>query len=35
VVGYLENSGTKAVITDPANVDRALRGEAGTSITVS
>ena len=33
-VGYLENGGTKAVITDPANVERALRGEAGTSITV-
>ena len=34
VVEYLEGGGTKAIITDPANVERALRGEAGTSITV-
>lgn len=34
VVEYLEGGGTRAIITDPANVERALRGEAGTSITV-
>jgi carbamate kinase len=33
VIDFLEHGGTKAVITDPANVERALRGEAGTSIT--
>jgi carbamate kinase len=34
VIEYLEHGGTKALITDPANVERALRGEAGTAITV-
>jgi carbamate kinase len=33
VIEYLEHGGTKAVITDPPNVERALRGEAGTAIT--
>lgn len=35
VVAYLEGGGTRAVITDPPNVERALGGEAGTSITVA
>jgi carbamate kinase len=33
VIEFLEAGGTRAVITDPANVERALRGEAGTTIT--
>ena len=33
VIEYLEGGGTTAIITDPANVERALRGEAGTWIT--
>jgi carbamate kinase len=32
VVGFLERGGATAVITDPANVERALAGEAGTTI---
>jgi carbamate kinase len=32
VVGFLERGGSTAVITDPANVERALRGETGTTI---
>ena len=32
VIGFLERGGERAVITDPANVERALRGETGTSI---
>jgi carbamate kinase len=34
VIEYLEGGGTTAIITDPANVERALRGETGTRITV-
>ena len=33
VVTFLENGGKKALITDPANIARALRGETGTFIT--
>lgn len=32
VVNFLENGGPKAIITNPANIARALRGEAGTVI---
>ena len=32
VVGFLERGGDRAVITDPENVERALRGETGTTI---
>jgi carbamate kinase len=32
VVGFLERGGERAVITDPENVERALRGETGTTI---
>jgi len=32
VVGFLERGGERAVITDPENVVRALRGETGTTI---
>jgi carbamate kinase len=32
VIGFLERGGTRAVITDPENVERALRGETGTTI---
>lgn len=33
VVSFLENGGKEALITDPANIARALRGETGTFIT--
>jgi carbamate kinase len=33
VIDFLEAGGSRAVITDPPNVERALRGEAGTTIT--
>jgi carbamate kinase len=33
VVDYLEGGGTEAIITDPDNVERALRGETGTRFT--
>lgn len=33
VVSFLENGGKQALITDPANIARALRGETGTFIT--
>ncbi len=33
VVSFLENGGKKALITDPPNIARALRGETGTHIT--
>ncbi|MEJ2747568.1 MAG: carbamate kinase [Anaerolineae bacterium] len=33
VVSFLENGGKKALITDPPNIARALRGETGTFIT--
>lgn len=32
VIGFLERGGQRAVITDPENVERALRGETGTTI---
>ncbi len=32
VINYLENGGTKAIITNPENIARALRGETGTHI---
>jgi carbamate kinase len=32
VIGFLERGGSTAVITDPENVERALRGETGTTI---
>jgi len=34
VVNYLERGGTKAIITDPPNIDRAINGETGTHISV-
>lgn len=33
VVSFLENGGKQALITDPANIARALKGETGTFIT--
>jgi carbamate kinase len=33
VVGYLERGGTKAIITRPENMERALAGQGGTAIT--
>lgn len=33
VIKFLENGGKQALITDPANIARALRGETGTFIT--
>jgi carbamate kinase len=33
IIWYLEGSGKEALITDPANIERALRGETGTRIT--
>jgi carbamate kinase len=33
VVNYLEGGGREAIITDPDNVERALKGETGTRIT--
>jgi len=32
VIGFLERGGELAVVTDPENVERALRGETGTTI---
>jgi carbamate kinase len=32
-IGYLERGGTEALITNPENMERALRGETGTRIT--
>lgn len=32
IVSFLENGGPKAIITDPAGITRALRGETGTTI---
>jgi carbamate kinase len=32
VIGFLERGGERAVITDPENVERALRGETGTTL---
>ncbi len=34
VVEYLERGGTEGIITNPANVERALHGETGTRITL-
>jgi len=33
IVNYLERGGTEAIVTDPANVERALHGETGTRFT--
>jgi carbamate kinase len=35
VIDFLEHGGQRVIITDPAHVEQALRGEAGTSITVA
>lgn len=35
IIWYLENGGTQAIITDPKNIGRALKGETGTHIFVS
>ncbi len=32
VIGYLETGGKEAIITDPANIQKALRGETGTRV---
>lgn len=32
IIGFLEQGGTKAIVTDPENIERALAGETGTSI---
>jgi carbamate kinase len=32
IVGFLERGGSKAIVTDPDNVERALAGETGTTI---
>jgi carbamate kinase len=32
IVGFLERGGATAIVTDPANVERALAGETGTRI---
>jgi carbamate kinase len=34
IVNYLENGGTEAIVTDPAHVAAALRGETGTRFTL-
>jgi carbamate kinase len=33
IIEYLENGGTRAIVTDPSNVERALAGETGTHFT--
>jgi carbamate kinase len=33
VIEYLEDGGAQAIITDPSNLERALRGETGTLVT--
>jgi carbamate kinase len=33
IISYLENGGKEALITNPENIERALRGETGTRIT--
>ena len=35
VINYLEGGGMEAIVTDPDNVERALRGETGTRFTVN
>jgi carbamate kinase len=35
IIWYLENGGKQAIITDPENIGRALKGETGTHIFVS
>jgi carbamate kinase len=32
VINFLENGGKKALITNPENIERALRGKSGTLI---
>jgi carbamate kinase len=34
IISYLENGGKEALITNPENIERALRGETGTRITL-
>ena len=34
IIQYLENGGKEAVITDPANIERAIAGETGTRFTL-
>jgi carbamate kinase len=34
IMNYLENGGKEALITNPENIERALRGETGTRITL-
>jgi carbamate kinase len=34
VINFLERGGKKAIITDPANLERALNGKTGTHFTV-
>ena len=34
VIGYLERGGSRAIVTDPPNLERAMRGETGTLFTV-
>ncbi|HET6964127.1 MAG TPA: carbamate kinase [Acidimicrobiales bacterium] len=33
IIGYLERGGPRAIVTDPPNLERAMRGEAGTHFT--
>jgi carbamate kinase len=33
IIQFLENGGEKAIITSPENLLRAVKGEAGTTIT--
>jgi carbamate kinase len=33
ILNYMENGGKKALITNPENIGRALKGETGTWIT--
>jgi carbamate kinase len=33
VLNYLDAGGKEAIVTNPANIERALRGETGTRIT--
>jgi carbamate kinase len=33
IINYFENGGKEALITNPENIGRALRGETGTRIT--
>jgi carbamate kinase len=35
VINFLENGGKRAIITTPENIEKALAGNAGTTITVN